>query len=840
MAWTPDVYIFRCVTGTTYILMAVTGLGYLALMWSTVVLLGGFVTVLHKKDFWCVTVISMTQAARIFNDLAEQLAPNFVSMLAGNIAVGFFVVRLLTQRFARTLRRRPAAMSTWRMLPSVLYVGIITLPFNGMGYVIAWLYGYSGPFVCIALALWRIVHRDYTGGDASTSSSSSNLVPALDMFYSLVLLQGGFYVFWALWEWGIFGADPASSLDRYRQQIGLPDEEWCRDYLARYLSDTRARCWQKPASICERTLRHFALESLDSGSWEEMHSGVRWLDALATQGENMRPHLLPCKPRIQKLIDALGWRGWRLPADGTGREMMMRVAAARMVARLARDIHLAQFPGAIECISSLLERTGGPTNELIRQGLLILDGLACNHHNCSTICSSPGLLRKIMAPLSSAHLIDNISNNTEWVRVVKGSFWVLHRLFVNNPGVAGSQLRHEIYSNKQSMSNLESILEHGQQSAGWQLTELKKLAMGILTHLAVDQSINLATETKKKLITKQLQIFLADGEEGEGGGAATVFSLHRTWAGKTLQYLLTKTESNAALVMNTQNDIIGRLAGILDAKNNAMYRGIAANILANLCAHCDLDKQWVKETLLPKVLAEILSSKRGIPENKVSPPSNEENQQIDSLPGDEENQQSSATNNISTQQGDEENQQNSAPINVEETNNVSTQQGDIEIQETSPTVDQNKSSDSRSKQQLTTAKFTREAFLSLALVIRDKLVNADDFDNAVQKEGVGPAAVVGKIKTIVEDNCQANAESLRILKLCCQIAEPMLQRNQYAQHFRNTGFVELVSNASKNMSNLESCMLFAETDFGLKNTVRPTLSDLKNRALHLVGQDIES
>uniref|UniRef100_A0A453HJY2 Vesicle transport protein n=1 Tax=Aegilops tauschii subsp. strangulata TaxID=200361 RepID=A0A453HJY2_AEGTS len=47
-----------------YLLMGVTGLGYLALLWSTVVLLGGFVTALGKKDFWCLTAISMIQAAR--------------------------------------------------------------------------------------------------------------------------------------------------------------------------------------------------------------------------------------------------------------------------------------------------------------------------------------------------------------------------------------------------------------------------------------------------------------------------------------------------------------------------------------------------------------------------------------------------------------------------------------------------------------------------------------------------------------------------------------------------------------------------------------------------------
>jgi hypothetical protein len=52
------------VSWMTYLLMAMTGLGYLALTWSTVVLLGGFVTALQRKDFWSLTVISMLQAAR--------------------------------------------------------------------------------------------------------------------------------------------------------------------------------------------------------------------------------------------------------------------------------------------------------------------------------------------------------------------------------------------------------------------------------------------------------------------------------------------------------------------------------------------------------------------------------------------------------------------------------------------------------------------------------------------------------------------------------------------------------------------------------------------------------
>ncbi|KAF8745634.1 hypothetical protein HU200_013428 [Digitaria exilis] len=164
------------------------------------------------------------------------------------------------------------------------------------------------------------------------------------------------------------------------------------------------------------------------------------------------------------------------------------------------------------------------------------------------------------------------------------------------------------------------------------------------------------------------------------------------------------------------------------------------------------------------------------------------------------------------------------------------QQGDMDIQETS-TANQNKSFDGArgTEKQTTTGKLMQEAFLSLALVTRDRLVSADDFDHAVQKTGVGPGEFVARIKAIVEDNCEETAESLRIVKLCWRIVEPMMERDRYAQHFKNKEFVKSLSNASEIMSNLESCMLFAGTDFKRNKTMRPLLFDIEKRALHLVG-----
>uniref|UniRef100_A0ACD5X8K7 Uncharacterized protein n=1 Tax=Avena sativa TaxID=4498 RepID=A0ACD5X8K7_AVESA len=469
------------------------------------------------------------------------------------------------------------SLMTALWVQSVLVIAqILSIPVLVAVLVAAIIYVF-GPVACIVLSVWRIRQRDY--GNTGQDDSKANLVPALDIFYSLVICQGALFFVWLVIHYAAIWI-----VASFCEQCKLT-EKWGRMTIVQYLSETRTKCWKDPASIKGRNFINYAVELVGSESQRDYLSGARMLDTFIKLGADVMPLLLPSRPKIQKLIDTLGWRS----SDREIREL-----AARIIAYLAGDIHLSQFPGAIQCISTLLDTNlpywnnqQGPNhhspqieskedsnvkyglifgvkgieqrrkegirnqegdtqkseldssihdskrdgwNELILQGLAILERLALDQHNCRDICSTPGLLPKIMAPLYSKMLIKHI-NASAWADVVNGSLKVVHRL-MRAPGRTGRRLRREIASSKQAVSNLEGILDQTNNAS----LELHIRAIEILTELAFDLHTNLSKETKENIIEKQRQIFLTD-DQGKEEESATKFTELKVTAGKALVLL---------------------------------------------------------------------------------------------------------------------------------------------------------------------------------------------------------------------------------------------------------------------------------------------------------------
>jgi hypothetical protein len=547
---------------------------------------------------------------------------------------------------------------------------VVVLPLSVVTLCIELIY-LLGPFACAAISSWRIAKLNHGNRDDGTDSMA-DMIAALNIFYSLVIFQGTMFgvLFFARSVGDSFVASHILAVEEL-------SEKWGNEAIHRYISDITAKCRKDPLSIRGRDLIKYAAELLDSESQDDYLCGTRLLSAFVNKGEDVSWVLLPSGQKIQRLIDSLVISSSGSSADepciqlDRGRcitvmgslddKKEIRELAATIVADVAAHIgDLSKYPGAIRCISSLLQHQeettlhtyqnrnskqvpddllpphqgpigpltkqehnrqekrmlnlggrqwrlmrdqqrlvirehrhrqnskGGTSNELVQKGLTILERLASNSDNRRLICSTPGLLPKITEPVYSATLIQDVKTK-EWADIVTRCFKVLYQLIRAPDG------SHEIFSSDvQALSNLKIILELGNNEADHQ--ELQLVAMKILTELALDLSINLSEAIKKVLVTKLLQLFLlANGDNGEESAATAM-------AGRTLVSLSTKSEGKSALIMTTQNDIIGRLTGMLDDKKNITRRTIAAEIMANLCAHCNVDN--MKE-ILPKVSVQV-------------------------------------------------------------------------------------------------------------------------------------------------------------------------------------------------------------------------------------------
>jgi len=805
-----------------YLSMAVKGLGFLVLTWTTVVLLGGYVSTLHKKDFWSLAFITLVQTAGIFDVLlTEKLSYIWDSVLA-----------VLSIRFAvidnNPLQRKRQVLANVLALVQLVLYAILLCP-------LAAVYMF-GLLISSGISVWRLRQHDY-GGDAD---GLGNLKPALDVLYSIALLQGVIFCYKT-----VFGFAEGPIVNKIVEAREFGDQ--ARVGISDYLLETIVGCEKDPSFARGRNLITYAADLMGSKSPDDYVSRVRILDAFATQMEIvakkfdekivisdwmvlerlMQEHILmkhlvmSASPTdlVKKLLQTLGWRSLY--------DRETRACAARIVARIAASIRLEEFPSGILYISSLInsfethsllqpyqrdwtievfdqnsysmalilldlfnkesdeeqrgDGDGDPLNaykELMVQGFRILQKLATNDDdNCRIMLDTPRLLQKIMAPVTF-DLLHHIDHDA-WHSIVEGSLKVIISLMAAT-GQTGTMLRSKISSSKEAISTMERILECDKCDQ-----KLQTHVIQVFKHLYMDTSLILENADREKFIEMLLVDIMTDDNKDKED---------RRWAAAgTLMALCSKTETGARSIIMANDNVVNSLAIMIVEKGK--LRLMAAGILEYLCIHCtstndDENVKRLKKVMtdaVPKVLGEI-----------VCWASEETRAGIE------------AADSVSTEpETDLENQSGHSQDNGRGNNTSSSNQQDWKMNENRVIC-----------------------LLSLCVTVCDTLISADQdltplFESTTPMDGVSSFPM--KLKQIVGINMHRRSDRRAILKLTCKMVISMMKhRGTYVKEDLQS-LMDTLSAASKEMFLLDGSMVFyiREDDKTTQEPLRSLASRVK-------------
>ncbi|KAJ8505859.1 hypothetical protein OPV22_006745 [Ensete ventricosum] len=628
-----------------------SGLGKLAFVWATVVLLGGFAITLERKDFVFVTVILVIESTRIFSRSHElEWQHQSASTLGGAGTYSFRALQSNSPLFFRALSaafnpvsvlrrdsdrsRRPArsnravgsswddsavestAQRAWHApdVPLLPYAGWVFVSKN-ISRVLSWLQLLSA-LACVALSLMRLIQQDY--GDVGRESR--NRKQALNLFYALALAEAlVFLMEKAYWTWRILYCNLLATVSR---ECELGEGEIVS--IRRFFYDAYAKCIDGSVfDGVKMDLVTFAKELLNSEFRDEQLIGAHVLERFVNSAQFADDTLRKIGTStwvIERLVEMLNWKN---PV-----EEEIRRCAAQIVSKLAGKrqnvLRVAAIPGAMESISSLLHsgKTSNMTPHDMSErsdaadgtnygfsvfnllGLLILKKLAADHDNCWKIGNARGLLPKIidLTSASKTLLRDDRAPDSQ-IRTVKRSLQVLKRLG-STTGSTGKFLRQEISEIVFTVSNIRGIIQNGESHM-----VLQKLGIEVLKNLAMDDNAKEKIGSTGGITKLLLSIFLRPGFTEEQNSLSNE-------AGVTLAVLTLQSLNNCDRVLK-EKEVLEQLMGVL---TEPVLQINASRILRNLCAYTRdecADRVGRVTAAMPTVLKLIMEAKENLLEVSI-------------------------------------------------------------------------------------------------------------------------------------------------------------------------------------------------------------------------------
>ncbi|CAN6361235.1 unnamed protein product [Urochloa humidicola] len=497
--------------------------------------------------------------------------------------------------------------------------------------------------------MWRLIIHDYGKAD----NGSANLKPALDVLYSLALIQGVWFVYM-----NAFALQRSGLVARVRNYYNLQHTD---QLVPDYTDATVAGCKKGRSSFTDgRNLVTYAVDMLiESKSPESYIKVIRDIRemlkaSLGTKREAMVQQLLTDSASFSHIVRKL----LRIMHPRSRCRRETREHAAGILMFLAEEVHLEQFPGGIQSISSLLDPSEeytqlpegyhrdcfiglaevfdqgdwfleirqqyeidkkykqgsqeetGPFMDLLSvctkkfvDGLCILWRLADDMGNCRVISNTEGLMSRITAPLISSRLHQD--HHEEWTRIAKETLPLLCR-FMATPGEIGVKLRCQISSNGEAtIKALRSILECDTCNAK---KELQSISIEIYLDLFVNASSIMAytRRSTETIILTLLRIFLVGHNPNELKLFQKLYSsVHwmkkrtyiRNLASEELVRLSSQSKTTAMAILRADDGSTPAFCDLTDtlvgAKNNT-HRMRAAEILELLCDNYTDDDNYLK------------------------------------------------------------------------------------------------------------------------------------------------------------------------------------------------------------------------------------------------------
>ncbi|KAF7067275.1 hypothetical protein CFC21_073183 [Triticum aestivum] len=383
-----------------FVSKVMNGLGALATIWATVVLLGGFAVLIKKQDFWYVTIVALVESIGILGGHEDPTYQIFIRtpglLLEAKKAaeqerqLGWWRRRRIHRHHQQQSGRARRDRLQGRIKPKryeelKMYKGLV-----GMVVLVALrLTEIAAIATCIVISSRRLKRQDYVDPKDKYAADHQNIKLSLNIFYGLVLAQSIIFIvvrlnldsllgFRVRFSYRLFGPSGTEIMYRY-----LSD-----NYLELIAGNVRATFKMNLITFAKK------LVLSDSGVDDKL-VGIRAMDRIL---RSVKYNTLALRELQASLdADAMGKLIQVLGLVRTPEEKEMRGHAARVVLKLAPDIPVDNCPRAMSLISSsLLETAGNMDVDLVWFGLRILDKLTDIQQNCWRAKDLSDLLPKII------------------------------------------------------------------------------------------------------------------------------------------------------------------------------------------------------------------------------------------------------------------------------------------------------------------------------------------------------------------------------------------------------------------------------------------------------------